>query len=102
MGFITGEPESGVGDTYPASNSNRVLKQESDMKAKISASLAAMLLALGLAVGCSKSASNSSDAQIIGEVATKVQGDATVQTKAVAIQSNNGIVTLSGQVASDA
>lgn len=72
------------------------------MKAKISASLAAMLLALGLAIGCSKSASNSSDAQIIGEVATKVQSDATVQTKAVAIQSNNGIVTLSGQVASDA
>ncbi len=72
------------------------------MKAKISASLAAMLLALGLAVGCSKSASNSSDAQIIGEVATRVQNDATVQTKAVAIQSSNGIVTLSGQVASDA
>src|SRR5581483_6223180 len=73
------------------------------MKAKISASLAAMLLALGLAVGCSKSAPNgSSDAQIIGEVATKVQNDATVQTKAVAIQSNNGVVTLSGQVSSDA
>jgi len=72
------------------------------MKAKISASVAAMLLALGLAMGCSKSASNSSDAQIIGEVANKVQSDASVQTKAIAIQSNNGIVTLSGQVASDA
>ena len=73
------------------------------MKAKISASLAAMLLALGLAVGCSsKSGSNSSDAQIIGEVTTKVQSDASVQTKAIAIQSANGIVTLSGQVASDA
>lgn len=70
------------------------------MKAKISAALVAMLLALGLAVGCAKSGSN--DAQIIGQVATKVQADSAVQTKAIAIQSNNGVVTLSGQVGSDA
>jgi len=70
------------------------------MKAKISASLAVMLLALGLAVGCAKSGTD--DPQIIGQVATKVQGDAAVQTKAIAIQSNNGVVTLSGQVTSDA
>lgn len=72
------------------------------MKAKITATSAAMLLVLGLAVGCSRTSSNANDAQIIGQVATKVQADASVQTKAIAIQSSNGIVTLSGQVASDA
>ncbi|MGH9644785.1 MAG: BON domain-containing protein [Terriglobales bacterium] len=72
------------------------------MKVKISVALAAMLLALGLAVGCSKSATQATnDAQIIGEVTTRIQGDPAVQTKAVAIQSSNGVVTLSGQVASD-
>jgi hypothetical protein len=73
------------------------------MKTKTLAAMVAMLLALGLAVGCSKTSSNgANDAQIIGEVTTKIQGDAAVQTKAVAIQSSNGVVTLSGQVASDA
>jgi hypothetical protein len=72
------------------------------MKAMISTALMASLLALGLAVGCSKSENGAAgDAQIIGEVTNKIQGDAAVQTKAVAIQSNNGVVTLSGQVASD-
>ncbi|HUN88444.1 MAG TPA: BON domain-containing protein [Terriglobales bacterium] len=70
------------------------------MRAKISVALAAILVALTIAAGCSKSESN--DAQIIGQVTTKVQADGSVQTKAIAIQSNHGVVTLSGQVASDA
>jgi hypothetical protein len=71
------------------------------MKAKISIALSGLLLALGLTVGCS-SKSGSNDAQIIGQVATKIQADGNLQTKAMAIQSNNGVVTLSGQVTSDA
>jgi len=70
------------------------------MRAKISVATAAILMALMIAAGCSKSGSN--DAQIIGQVATKVQADSSVQTKAVAIQAKDGVVTLSGQVASDA
>ena len=70
------------------------------MKAKISIASLVALLALGLAIGCSKSGSN--DAQIIGQVATRIQADSNMQTKAIAIQSNHGVVTLSGQVASDA
>jgi len=70
------------------------------MKAKISAALVGMLVALGLTIGCSKSGPN--DAQIIGQVTTKIQADGNVQTKLVGIQSSNGVVTLSGQVASDA
>jgi hypothetical protein len=76
-------------------------EQEKDMKAKITIALAGLLLVLGLAVGCSKSA-GTNDAQIIGQVATKIQADGNVQTKAIAIQSNAGVVTLSGQVATDA
>lgn len=75
-------------------------EQEIDMKAKISLASIALLLALGIAVGCSKSAPN--DPQIIGQVATRIQADSNMTTKAIAIQSTNGVVTLSGQVASDA
>ena len=70
------------------------------MRAKITAASIVLLLALGMTVACSKSGSN--DAQIIGQIATKIQADGNMQTKAIAIQSNNGVVTLSGQVASDA
>jgi BON domain len=70
------------------------------MRAKISVALASAVLALMIAAGCSKSGSN--DAQIIGQVATKIQADGGVQTKAIAIQSANGVVTLSGQVGNDA
>ncbi|MGZ4815638.1 MAG: BON domain-containing protein [Terriglobales bacterium] len=70
------------------------------MRTKITAASIALLLALGMTVACSKTGSN--DAQIIGQIATKIQADGNLQTKAIAIQSNNGVVTLSGQVASDA
>jgi hypothetical protein len=70
------------------------------MRAKITVASITLLLVLGMTVACSKSGSN--DAQIIGQVATKIQEDGNLQTKAIAIQSKNGVVTLSGQVASDA
>lgn len=58
-----------------------------------------ILLALSLAVGCSKKVN---DAQIIGEVTQKIQADPNLQTKSIAVQSAEGIVTLSGTVNSDA
>ncbi len=69
------------------------------MRAKITVASLVLVLALGMTVACSKSGPN--DAQIIGQVATKIQADGNVQTKAIAIQSNSGVVTLSGQVTSD-
>ncbi|MGZ4789215.1 MAG: hypothetical protein ACXVZX_11915, partial [Terriglobales bacterium] len=62
------------------------------MRTKITAASIALLLALGMTVACSKTGSN--DAQIIGQIATKIQADGNLQTKAIAIQSNNGVVTL--------
>lgn len=60
--------------------------------------LVCLLVILALAIGCSK---KPNDAQIIGEVATKIQADPNVPTKAIAVQSTDGVVTLTGQVTSD-
>src|SRR3954447_20090886 len=57
-----------------------------------------ILLVLAVAVGCSK---KPNDAQIIGEIAQKIQGDPNIQVKAIAVQSTDGVVTLTGQVNSD-
>jgi hypothetical protein len=75
-------------------------EQEIDMKAKNSLALVfvCLLLVLAVAVGCAK---KSNDAQIIGEVATKIQADPNIQVKAIAVQSTDGVVTLSGTVNSD-
>jgi hypothetical protein len=54
-----------------------------------------ILLVLAVAVGCSKKAN---DAQIIGEVAQKIQADSNIEVKAIAVQSTDGVVTLSGAV----
>lgn len=70
------------------------------MKARNSlvAMCACILLVLAVAVGCSK---KPNDAQIIGEVAQKIQADPNLQTKAIAVQSTDGVVTLSGVVNTD-
>jgi hypothetical protein len=57
---------------------------------------AALLL---LSVACN---SGRNDAQIIGEVATRIQADAHVPNKNIAIMSNKGVVTLNGAANSDA
>ncbi len=70
------------------------------MKAKSSliVMFVGILLVLALAVGCSK---KSNDAQIIGEIAQKIQADPNIQVKAIAVQSTDGVVTLTGVVNSD-
>ncbi|HZU41288.1 MAG TPA: BON domain-containing protein [Terriglobales bacterium] len=70
------------------------------MKAKFSLySLLALLLALGISVGCTKARSD-------GDVATEIQGkiyaDQAVQSKQITVQAADGVVTLAGNVSSDA
>jgi hypothetical protein len=69
------------------------------MKAKNSLlALVCLLVILAMAIGCTK---KPNDAQIIGEVVTKIQADSNLQTKTISVQSADGVVTLSGEVASD-
>ncbi len=70
------------------------------MKAKMSLTLVALagVLALGL-VACSRARN---DAQIGTEVQQKIFSDAAVKSRQITVDSANGVVTLSGQVASDA
>jgi hypothetical protein len=70
------------------------------MKAKFAlVTVSILLLSLGMLVGCSKA---KSDAQIAGEVQGKIFSDQAIQSRQITVNSNNGIVTLSGTVASDA
>jgi hypothetical protein len=61
-------------------------------------SLIAIILVSSLSVGCSH---NRTDAEIVGEVQTKIFTDSNISTKQVSVGSSNGTVTLSGTVASD-
>ena len=67
------------------------------MKARISIRLTvvALLLVLAVAVGCSKTPN---DAQINSDVQNKLSTDSGLQGKQLAVQSNDGVVTLSGNV----
>ena len=69
------------------------------MKAKTSLTFVAIILVLSLAAACSKGAS---DAQISSDVQNKIASDAAVQNKQVNVASANGVVTLSGNVGTDA
>ena len=62
--------------------------------------LALLLLVLGLSVACSRS-SAPDDAQIMGQVQTKLSSNGNLQGKQIGVQSSNGVVTLSGTVSSD-
>jgi len=61
-------------------------------------SMFAILLAVGLLLGCSRSRS---DAEIVSEIQNKINSDSNIQTKDITVEANNGVVTLSGSVASD-
>ncbi len=70
------------------------------MKAKVSLSVLAVLvvLSLSLSLACTRAPN---DAQIVSEVQAKIGTDANIQTKQIQVQSNNGVVTLSGTVANE-
>src|ERR1700745_2800179 len=67
--------------------------------------LALLLTVAGLG-GCSKSANvageERSDAQVAGDVQTKISSDPALSGRAISINANKGVVTLSGSVDSDA
>ncbi len=58
----------------------------------------AAVLALTVAVGCSRARN---DAQIIGEVVSKINNDPKISEKHVSVMSANGVVTLTGSAATD-
>jgi len=61
--------------------------------------LVVLLLLLGLAAGCSR---GRSDQQIVTDIQAKLYGDPSVPSRQIEVQSNNGVVTLSGTVGSEA
>lgn len=64
--------------------------------------LCVLLAATLFTAGCSKFlARGKSDAETAQAVMTKIFSDPNVPTKQISVQSNNGVVTLSGNVASD-
>jgi hypothetical protein len=56
-------------------------------------------LVLGLTVGCARTRS---DAQVGTDVQNKINGDPAVQSRQYSVTANNGVVTLSGYVGTDA
>jgi hypothetical protein len=68
------------------------------MKRNLSVVLIAMAL---LAAGCSRVGSRT-DAQVASDVQNKINGDSSIPDKQLNINANNGVVTLTGTVASDA
>lgn len=71
------------------------------MKAKVALYLCALLLvgSLGLAIGCTRAPN---DAQVAGNVQSKIYADPNVQSRQITVQSANGVVTLTGYANSDA
>ncbi len=73
-----------------------------EMNQKIPVRLAwfGLLLALALAVGCNRAPS---DAKLTSDVQNQILGDSSISSKQqITVQAANGVVTLSGTVASDA
>src|SRR6266404_6864726 len=70
------------------------------MRAKHSLSLVVLLVLLLAAFGCTQLGMRS-DAQIAGDVQGKINADQGLPNKQITIQSANGVVTLSGTVASE-
>ena len=61
-------------------------------------SMFAILFAVGLLLGCSRSRS---DAQIASEIQSKINSDSNIPTKHITVGASNGVVTLSGAVATE-
>jgi BON domain-containing protein len=59
-----------------------------------------VLIALALAAGCNRASRN--DGQIANDIQSKINADNAVPDKQVTINATNGVVTLSGNVSSDA
>src|SRR5579864_3350800 len=75
--------------------------RSNSMKPKVGLYLCALLLAgsLGLTIGCTRAPN---DAQVAGNVQSKIYADSNVQSRQITVQSANGVVTLTGYANSDA
>jgi len=69
-----------------------------DMKINRGLIAIAAVLALAVAVGCTRART---DAQVIGEVVTKINSDPKISEKHVSVMSANGVVTLTGSAATE-
>jgi hypothetical protein len=69
------------------------------MKLKSLLCIVALAMGLSLLVACQKGAS---DAQLTGQVKSNLSSDATVAARSIDVQLQNGVVTLSGTVQSEA
>src|SRR5205085_12149039 len=78
---------------------------ENIMKAKVTVLAFIFVLAFAVLTGCSKSNSlygnERSDAQVAGDVQSKITADSTLAGRQISINANKGIVTLTGTVNSD-
>jgi BON domain-containing protein len=63
--------------------------------------LSVVLIAMALLAGCSRIGSRT-DAQVASDVQNKINGDSNIPDKQLNINANNGVVTLTGTVVSDA
>ena len=63
--------------------------------------LSVVLIAMALLAGCSR-VSSRPDAQVASDVQNKINGDSSIPDKQLNINANNGVITLTGTVASDA
>ncbi len=68
------------------------------MKSKVGLIAIAAVLVLAVGVACSRARN---DAQIIGEVVTKINNDPKISEKHVSVMSANGVVTLTGSAATE-
>ncbi len=64
-------------------------------------SVGALVLALLVFAGCNQKPALT-DAQVAGDVQSRIYGDAAVQSRSISVQASDGIVTLNGNVANDA
>jgi outer membrane lipoprotein SlyB len=76
------------------------------MKAKTTVLALIFVFAMAFLSGCSKSnsvfGSERTDAQVAGDVQTKISGDSALAGRQISINANKGVVTLAGTVNSDA
>src|SRR5688500_2020079 len=71
----------------------RTMKNKASLYAVIS-----LVLALTLAMGCAK---QRSDADIAGDVQSRINSDSNIQNKAITVTADKGVVALSGAVNSE-
>src|SRR5215469_360580 len=71
------------------------------MRFRFIAAGASAVLGLTALAGCNKAPART-DAQVAAEVQNKIGGDSRIESREIGVQAENGVVTLTGNVTSDA